>query len=292
MSVSIAYLTVLLVWSTTPLGMAWSNESVHPSMAALLRMVIALLLGIFVINLMRIPLPFSRKAIRLYSYSCLGVFGGMMSSYLAIQYITTGMVSLAFGLTPILTSLLTLRMRAERNLATHQYIAIFIAFLGLITVFVNSLVLSPDSWIGIVLILTGVTLFSVSAVLIKTVDIVIHPAATTMGTLLFAIPCYISAWLLMDGTLPVTQWTFKSLSAIFYLGVFGSLIGFFCYFYILQKLSASTVSLITMITPVIAVILGSWLNNEVITINVVFGTAAIITGLALYQRGYPLIKKH
>ena len=45
MSLAAAYLAVILIWSTTPLGIVWSSESVSPSLALLLRMVIALVLG-------------------------------------------------------------------------------------------------------------------------------------------------------------------------------------------------------------------------------------------------------
>lgn len=291
MSVVVAYLTVILVWATTPLGMAWSNETVHPTMAVLLRMLIATLLGLIIIKVWRVPLLFSRQAIKLYCFSSIGIFGGMFSSYMAVQYITTGMVSLVFGMSPIITGVLALYYLNEAKISKVKLLAISIAFVGLSFVFIDSLALSEDSWIGILLIMLGVTLFSYSAVLVKSVDINIHPAATTVGTLLFALPCYITAWVIADGSLPIEQWSVKSLSAIFYLGIFGSLIGFVCYFYILQKLTTSTVSLITMITPVIAILLGSWLNNEIVTMNVVFGAGAIILGLAIYQRGYLLTVK-
>lgn len=291
MLVVIAYLTVILVWSTTPLGMAWSNETVHPTMAVLLRMLIATFLGLILIKAWRVPLPFTRQAIKLYCFSSIGIFGGMFSSYMAVQYITTGMVSLAFGMSPIITGLLALHYLPEVRMSKIKLLAISIAFIGLTLVFVDSLALAKDSWIGILLIMLGVVLFSFSAVLVKSVDINIHPAATTVGTLLFALPFYITAWLIADGSLPIDQWSVKSLSAIFYLGIFGSLIGFVCYFYVLQKLTASSVSLITMMTPVIAILLGSWLNNELVTVNIIFGACAIILGLAIYQRGHLLTPK-
>lgn len=291
MLVVIAYLTVILVWSTTPLGMAWSNETVHPTMAVLLRMLIATFLGLILIKVWRVRLPFTRQAIKLYYFSSIGIFGGMFSSYMAVQYITTGMVSLAFGMSPIITGIFALHYLPDVRMSNIKLLAISIAFIGLALVFVDSLALAKDSWIGILLIMLGVILFSLSAVLVKSVVINIHPAATTVGTLLFALPLYIAAWLIADGTLPVDQWSVKSLSAIFYLGIFGSLIGFVCYFYILQKLTASTVSLITMMTPVIAILLGSWFNHETITINVVLGSCAIILGLAIYQRGHLITPK-
>jgi drug/metabolite transporter (DMT)-like permease len=67
------------------------------------------------------------------------------------------------------------------------------------------------------------------------------------------------------------------------LGVVGSFIGFVAYFYVLQRLQASTVALITMITPVIAMSLGVYLNNETVTLNLIVGAICVLTGLGLYQ---------
>jgi drug/metabolite transporter (DMT)-like permease len=47
-----------------------------------------------------------------------------------------------------------------------------------------------------------------------------------------------------------------------YLGVFGSVIGFMLYYYTLKHLRVSTIALITLITPVTALLLGHYLNGE------------------------------
>ena len=78
MTVPIAYLAVLLIWSTTPLAIVWSSESIPPSMAVLLRMLIALVLGHLVIKTNKINLPWHSQAMKLYTFSALGIFGGMM----------------------------------------------------------------------------------------------------------------------------------------------------------------------------------------------------------------------
>jgi drug/metabolite transporter (DMT)-like permease len=284
MKVAIAYLTVVLVWSTTPLGLTWSSETVHPSMAGFLRMAIALILGAILLRVWRIKLPMHANALKLYGFSCIGLFGGMFSSYLAAPYISTGMMSLAFGMSPIITGVLAYKLLDEPKLGLVKLVAIGISFTGLVIVFSDSVNLAEDAWIGILLITFAVCSFSYSAVLIKTVNITIHPAATMVGSMMFACPLYLVAWLIMDGTLPTQMWSQKSILSILYLGVFGSLVGFICYFYVLQKLTTSSVSLITMITPVFAIMLGSGLNNEIITVNVIAGAAGIILGLALYQQ--------
>ena len=76
--------------------------------------------------------------------------------------------------------------------------------------------------------------------------------------------------------------------SVLYLGVFGSLIGFYAYFTVLQKLSASNVTLITLITPVIALSLGALLNGETLNEKLIFGAFMVLLGLSIYHFGHLL----
>jgi len=67
--------------------------------------------------------------------------------------------------------------------------------------------------------------------------------------------------------------------------VFGSALGFTLYFYLLKKMEANRVSLITLLTPVLALILGSSLNGEVISMDVLLGSSLIVFGLVLHLWG-------
>jgi drug/metabolite transporter (DMT)-like permease len=92
----------------------------------------------------------------------------------------------------------------------------------------------------------------------------------------------------------VESWQARSLWATLYLGVFGSLLGFYAYFTVLQKMSATNVTLVTLITPIIALTLGAWLNDEQVTNTLVLGATAVLLGLTLYHFGHllPKIKQH
>ena len=283
MNVSTAYIAVVLIWSTTPLGIVWSSESVHPTLAVLLRMLIALILGLVLIKVNRIKLPWHRDAVKLYLFSALGIFGGMLLSYYAAQYISSGLISLIFGLAPILSGVIAQKLINEPKFTLMKKIALVIALIGLCIVCLDNLLLSKHGYIGIVLVLFAVTFFSLSGVLVKSVQISIHPLSTTIGALLFCTPLFLIVWLIFDGSLNYQQWQLRSILAIIYLGVFGSLIGFIAYFYVLQKLTASTVALITMITPVLALSLGALLNNEHVSFNLVIGAAFVVTGLTCFQ---------
>ena len=293
MSVSIAYLAVLLIWSTTPLGIVWSSESINPSLAVLLRMLIALVLGALVIKVRKINLPWHKQALTLYSYSALGIFGGMLCTYLAAAYLSSGIISLVFGLSPVISALLAKKILAEPNISGVRKFSMIISLCGLAVVCSDNFTLADDGIYGVVFILLAVFFFSLSGVLVKSVSIAIHPLATTVGALTVATPMFLVSWLLLDGTVPVETWQVKSIWATLYLGVFGSLIGFYAYFTVLQKLSASSVTLITLVTPVIALSLGAVLNGEVINDKLILGAFMVLFGLAIYHFGHlvPSIKK-
>ncbi|MBL4910295.1 MAG: DMT family transporter [Alteromonadaceae bacterium] len=287
-STAIAYLAVILIWSTTPLGIVWSSESIPPTMAVLLRMLIAITLGMLIIKSRRIILPWHKQALKLYSFSALGIFGGMLFSYMSAKYISSGVMSLIFGLSPVISALLAQKIANEAKLSKVRLFSMFISLAGLAVVCANSFTLKENSIYGLAFILIAVFFFSLSGVLVKTVHLAIHPMATTVGSLTVSVPLFFISWLVLDGSLDTSQWQLRSIAATVYLGIFGSLIGFYAYFYVLQKLTASTVTLVTLITPVMALSLGAVLNNEIISFNLIIGAFLVLFGLTLYHFGEKL----
>jgi drug/metabolite transporter (DMT)-like permease len=287
--VSIAYLAVLLIWSTTPLGIVWSSESINPSLAVLLRMLIALILAGLVIKVRNINSPWHKQVLTLYTYSALGIFAGMLCSYLASTYLSSGIISVVFGLSPVISALLAKKILAEPNISGIRKISMALSLVGLAVVCSNNFNLVDDSIYGVIFILLAVFFFSLSSVLVKSVSLAIHPLANTVGALTVTTPLFLMSWLLLDGSLPVDTWQAKSLWATLYLGIFGSLIGFYAYFTVLQKLSASNVTLITLITPVVALTLGAVLNGEVINNKLIIGAFMMLLGLSIYHFGHLLL---
>ena len=291
MRVTVAYLAVLLIWSTTPLAIVWSSETIDPTMAVLLRMLIAVILGYFIILISKIELPWHKQAVKLYAFSALGIFGGMSFSYLAAGYLSSGILSLSFGLAPVFSAVLARRILAEPKISIVRKLSMLLSLVGLALVCSDKFSFEGNSIYGLVFILTAVFLFSLSGVLVKSISLAIHPLSTTVGALIVSLPLFIINWLLLDGSIETSDWQMRSIWSTIYLGIFGSLIGFFAYFFVLQKLTPSTVALITLVTPVIALYLGSVLNNEVISNKILLGAFLIILGLAIYHWGELLMKR-
>ncbi|MBR9829410.1 MAG: DMT family transporter [Oceanospirillales bacterium] len=288
MSVPLSYLAVVLVWSTTPLTIAWSSESVDPVLAGGLRMAIAAVLGVLLLRLLRIKLPLHRRAQTTYAYASIGVFGAMCCTYIASRYVPSGLISIMFGLAPILSAVMGQWLLDEPRFRAYRWIACLLAFSGLGVIFTDDVALGPQSLPGLLLLLLAVSLFSLSGVMVKRSSAQINPLAHTVGALLWSLPGFaITWWLLGAAPLEIDPGS-RSFWAIIYLALFGSLLGFVCYFHVLRHLPPSTVALVTLITPIFALMLGHWLNEEPLTPGLWQGCLLVVTGLALFFFGHRL----
>lgn len=76
-------------------------------------------------------------------------------------------------------------------------------------------------------------------------------------------------------------WTLRGASAVLYLVIFGSLLGYGAYVWLLQNVSIPKVATYAYVNPVIAVCLGWWLLDERIDGYIVAGSAIILGAVAL-----------
>ncbi|MBQ4836245.1 DMT family transporter [Pseudoalteromonas luteoviolacea] len=285
MPAQLSYAFVVLIWSTTPLAIVWSSASMAPTTSVLLRMLLALVLAAVVVTFSKIRMQWTKKAWLLYTYSGGGILVGMMFAYLASLTVPSGVISLVFGLAPIISGILAQKLLGEEKFTAIKKCALALALLGMVLVCFAQLQQLNIEPIGLIYVLCAVVNFSLSGVLVKRVKIAIHPMATTYGSLLFATPGFAIIWLLAGAPFEVESWSEKSMWSTFYLGIFGSFFGFLAYFHILQHMKASTVALTTLITPGFAMTLGALINNEEITMLLLIGAITIILSLALYQFG-------
>ena len=75
------------------------------------------------------------------------------------------------------------------------------------------------------------------------------------------------------------------MGALFYLAVFGSAASFSVYFWLLARLPATRLSLITYAIPIVAVVVGTVFLGEAFTWRMAAGAGLILGGVALAIRG-------
>jgi len=284
MPIPIAYLAVVLVWSTTPLAVFYSNDSFSPIAAVNGRMLLALLISALITLALGYKKFEVQKHWRVYAASSLGLFPNMPLVYTAANYIPSGLISVLFALSPFMVALLLAKLGKGDKASKRQWLCLFAALLGLLLVTESQLQADSDAWIGIVLMIGSCLCFSLSNVFIKFFskpDESINPANQLTGSLLFAVPGLVITWFFMDGQIPEVSQT--SLLATLYLAIIGSVIGFVAYFYLLKHISALSVSVIPLLTPAFALMLGAWVNDESLTERMILGTAVISLSLAFFN---------
>ncbi|MFN3714818.1 MAG: DMT family transporter [Alcanivoracaceae bacterium] len=283
MPVGVAYLIVVLVWATTPLAIKWSAETFMPVTAVMLRMLLAVAIGLPWLWLAGQRLRWDGLAMRSYLAALPGVFGAMSLSYLASVYVASGLISVMFGLAPLLSGLMLQWLSNPVRLNLWHWAGCITGVAGLALVFIDALQ-GGNQLTGVLLLFGAVLGFSISGIAVKQVAAGLGPLPQTLGALIVSLPCFALLWWLMGESFAMQE-ALHGLWAVLYLALFGSLLGFVCYFRVLSSLPAATVALITLITPVLALLLGAWLNGEQPGGHVVLGAAVILGGLALYFLG-------
>jgi drug/metabolite transporter (DMT)-like permease len=151
--------------------------------------------------------------------------------------------------------------------------------------------ISTFAMLGILATVVSAASQSIGSVLIKQQQPDFHPIAITAGSIVVALPLFLLNCIVL-GSWPETI-PLKSALSILYLGLVGSAVGFPLYFYLLKNLAPERVAIVTLITPVTALLLGATFNGEIISSKVWLGTALILTGLTIYEYGkyLPHVKK-
>ncbi len=291
MSVPLAYLGVILIWSTTPLAIKWSGIDAGYLFGVTARMSIGLVFSSILLWLVSPRrLPWDSHARKLYLVAGLAIYAAMLSVYWGSQYISSGFISVIFGLNPIVTGIMAALWLNERSLTMPRLLGVLLGFIGLGIIFHQGLQVGEHAAWGIAAVCMSVLFHSLSSVLFKKLHNNLSALEITHGGLLVSVPLYLLTWLFLQGSWP-QDFSFRGLGSIIYLGIFGSVMGFMMFFYILKHIEVGRVALITLITPVVALLLGHFLNNEALNTHVWLGTGMILLGISLYQWGGRLLPR-
>jgi drug/metabolite transporter (DMT)-like permease len=268
-----------LIWSTTPLAIQWSGNDVGFQFGVAARMLIGLIALVFLLRVMNIEFPWHKRARTVYLITGATLYIAMSFVYWAAQHIPSGWISVVFGLSPIITSLLANVILKDSHLSGTRLIGMALGFIGLIIIFIEGNSISS----ALAAVVISASTQSLGSVLIKQQKPDFHPIAITAGSIAVALPFFFLNCVASGGwpeTIPM-----KSALSILYLAIIGSSIGFPLYFYLLKHLSPERVAIVTLITPVTALLLGAYFNGEIISSKVWSGTALILIGLCIYEYG-------
>lgn len=282
MRVKLAYLGVVLIWTTTPLAIKWSSTELSFIFSLSARMSIGLVFLLWLLILRGRKLPWHRLAIASYFAASLQLFLSMAITYRASQWIPSGWMSVIFGLTPFFTAILATIWLHEKSLSPLKIFAYLLGLLGLSAMFKSADELNQQAIWGVTAILVAALIQCISSIWVKKLNAHISAIELITGGLLVSMPGYWLCWYWLDGSIPQTV-SVTSLWCIVYLGLIATIFGFSWYFFVLSRLAATQVAMINLMTPVLSLWLGNTVNHELITPTVIVGTSIILLALIIYQ---------
>jgi len=290
MSIKLAYLGIVIIWSTTPLAVQWSSDPL-PLFSVMARMAIGIIGCYLFMNLRRVNISFNRHSLPLFTVAGVSVFLAMSIVYVAATLIPSGWISVIFGLSPIITGICARYVLQEDNLSRTKITGMCLGIAGLALVFASGVNFDGQAVWGITLCLLAVLVTACSTVFLKKLNqnSQLSGIQTNVGGLTIALPLFIVSWFVFEyqaNTEATTNFAAISMRAylsMVYLGIIATTLGFTLYYYLLKNIDATRVSMIALITPMTALFLGSWLNNEPIVWTVWLGAVLICSGLLLFE---------
>lgn len=283
MRLALAYIGVVLIWATTPLGIKWSSVGVSFIFGVTARMSIGLACLIVLMGITRTRLRLDSQALLTYLAVSGQLYASMLLTYWGAQFIPSGWLSVIYGLSPFMTAFIAAAYLNERSLGLGKIVSYLIGVAGLAVMFSSAIDMDLMAVQGMLALLAATALHALSAVWVKRIRAGVPAMAQITGGLVLSLPLYLLTWYGLDGgQLPewpseTTQWS------ILYLGVIATPIGFALYYYVLAKMAATNVAMINLMTPVLSLLLGYFVNAEPLTVKVAIGTSLIMLALALHS---------
>ena len=275
------YALLVLIWAATPLAIVWSVAEVHPMWVLIIRYFGASVLALVILAAMRNPLPFDRTSMMSYVAGSLNLIGAQLFIYMAANYLTSGLMALIFGFSPLVAGLIGHVILKTNRLIWLQWAGMAVAVGGLSFVFAESADSKVNPW-GVVLMLISMVSYISSIFWVKQINAPLKPMSQATGSLIVS---SLGSLLIIPFIWQSFPTQMPSMQALFGFGftmILSSIVAMLCYFWLIRRLAASTVSLSNVMTPIIALILGATLNNEVISSHAFAGIAVVMFGIVMY----------
>lgn len=277
-------LTVYLLWGSTYLGIKYSIETIPPFLMGALRFLVA---GgvLYALAVRRGDTVGDRPGAAQWRATLLMggalLVGGNGGVILAEQYIPTGVAALLVATSPLWMALFD-RVIFGRRLPPLVIVGLVIGFSG-----VAFLLGAPGpgrlKLVGALFAIAAPICWATGSVFTRHVRLPVRPLVAASMEMLWAGLFFTVASVASGelGRLHLHAISTTSAVALLYLIVFGSLVGFSAYVWLLRAAPLSLVSTYAYVNPVVAVILGAIFISEAITLRTVVAGGIILAAVAL-----------
>lgn len=276
----LAFFAIYVLWGTTFLAIRFAVAELPPLFAAGSRFFTA---GVLLFGFMCLKgesRPTAKQWRNLLVMSLLMFVAEYGPLFWAEKYVASGFVSVLAAMIPIITLFLEMVILRQQRWRLSLALSVFLGFAG-----VGVLLLPSGSQqiplLPCVAILCGCITWSLGSVLNRSMDLPksrpLTAGATMMlgGSILLAISAGIGEMH------PFPHPSTKAILALLYLIVFGSLLAFTAFVWLLARMPATRVASHAYINPIVAVAMGYFVAGEVVTPRMLAGTVLVLISVFL-----------
>ncbi|NBD07462.1 MULTISPECIES: DMT family transporter [Corallococcus] len=284
--VSLAYATCFILWGSTWAAVKVGLEDLPPLRFVGTRMLVA--------GLALLPFARSRGAAlgngTGWRIAGLGVLQlalpfGML--FVAQQWIPSSWAALLFSTFPVWLLVVGRVLVPDQLLTGRKLLAAGLGLTGVVAL--QHQELASLSFSGMVLLGCAMTLGAAASVAVANVLVRQHmthvpPHLLTMVQSLSSAVLLLSASAMTEWNQPA-HWTTRSVSALLYLALGGTVLTYQCLYWLLPRISLAALGAMALLDTLVAVTLGVALLGEPLTPALLAGGMLILTAAALANRG-------
>ena len=281
----LAFAAIYLIWGSTYLAIRYAVETIPPLVAAGVRHSIA---GGIMLTwaCWRGFRPTRQQWMAGFVLGAFFFLIGHGSLHWAEQYVASGLTALLIATEPMFILVLGWMMGQQKiSLLSALGLGLGVVGVGLLTGV--ELTMKGSSLLGLLAVLLGSLSWSIGVVISPRLKL----PSDALGRTALPMLCGAAMLLLaagITGEFQRTHWSsiaLRSVLGLGYLAVFGSVVAFTCYTWLLTQCPPALVATHTYANPVIAVILGWLLAREPLTLRVGLASVAILGAIVLIRRG-------
>ncbi len=280
-AIVLSFFAIYIIWGSTYLFVAYAVEEIPPLKMAALRFLLASL-----IILIFSPLLVNWNEVKASQIKHSMIAGFMFLSLgngamcYALQFIDSGLSALLISSQPLVL-ILMLRIIDKIAIKPKALIGVALGIIGMyLLVSQKSLVSHADQWKGLLAMLSCLFTWGYASLYVTKVEL---PSSTFVNSAIqmaFAsFTLFIGSWIFGEAS---TDWyNLKSITwySVLYLVVFGSIIAFTAFNFLLKYVSPEKVSTSTYVNPIVAMFLGWYFRDEILTNQSLIAAIILLTGV-------------
>ncbi len=281
----IAFALVSFFWGTTYLAIRIGVETIPPFWMAGLRQTSAGFLVIAYGLFNGYKLPAWREFGKIIIPALLMITTGNGLVTWAEQHINSGLTAILCAMNPVWVMLLAMAFFKQEVLHWKLVTGILLGFVGIVVIFSNNLAdfTNPDYLMGIAGIVIANIGWAAGTIYVSRVNTKMPPVFAA-GWQMFIAGLVLTGISFITEKPFETQYTFEGVGALVYLTIFGSIVAYGAFLYMLKHLPPTSASAYAYINTVVAVGLGWLWLDEPVTLNMALGTLITIYGIYLVNR--------